>query len=109
MNSRTLSASGWFRTLAVGLLLGGAPAWGAANLAAPFRVEANGKPIDMNEGCAAPFIMDFDGDGQFDLLLGQRGECKLRIYRNLGSNRAPRFGVSAWFKAGGVDASLPGG
>ena len=75
----------------------------------PFRVEANGKPIDMEMGNAAPFVTDFDGDGVFDLMLGQRGECKLRIYRNLGSNKSPRFGVSAFFKAGGVDASLPGG
>ena len=75
----------------------------------PFRVEANGKPIDMEVGNAAPFVTDFDGDGVFDLMLGQRGECKLRIYRNLGSNKSPRFGVSAFFKAGGVDASLPGG
>jgi hypothetical protein len=78
-------------------------------LAKPFRVEAGGKPIDMDQGMAAPFVTDFDGDGNFDLLLGQRGDCKLRIYRNLGSNAQPRFGVSAWFKAGGVDASLPGG
>jgi hypothetical protein len=78
-------------------------------LAAPFRVEAGGKPIDMDQGMASPFVTDFDGDGNFDLLLGQRGDCKLRIYRNLGSNTHPKFGVSAWFKAGGVDASLPGG
>jgi hypothetical protein len=44
-----------------------------------------------------------------DLLLGQRGDCKLRIYRNLGNNTEPRLGPSAWFKAGGEDASLPGG
>lgn len=99
----------WLPPVAVGLLLGWSPTFAATELATPFRVEANGKPIDMDQGNAAPFVMDFDGDGQFDLLLGQRGECKLRIYRNLGSNRAPRFGVSAWFKAGGVDASLPGG
>ena len=78
-------------------------------LATPFRVEAAGKPIDMNQGMASPFVADFDGDGNFDLLLGQRGDCKLRIYRNFGSNAQPQFGVSAWFKAGGVDASLPGG
>ncbi len=78
-------------------------------LLAPFRVEANGKPIDMELGNAAPFVTDFDGDGLFDLMLGQRGECKLRIYRNVGSNKEPKFGVSAFFKAGGVDASLPGG
>jgi hypothetical protein len=63
----------------------------------------------MDQGNAAPFVVDFDGDGHTDLLLGQRGECKLRIYRNLGDNAKPRLGPSAWFKAGGVDASLPGG
>ncbi len=83
--------------------------YGASELESPFRVEASGKPIDMQVGNAAPFIVDFDGDGVFDLMLGQRGECKLRIYRNVGSNKNPKFGVSAFFKSGGVDASLPGG
>lgn len=81
----------------------------ASELQTPFRVESNGKPIDMELGSCAPFVMDFDGDGKFDLLLGQRGECKLRIFRNTGDNAHPKFGVSALFKAGGVDASLPGG
>ena len=81
----------------------------AGELSEPLRVEANGKPVDMTLGSAAPFVTDFDGDGVFDLLVGQRGECKLRIYRNQGSNTDPKFGVSAWFKADGVDASLPGG
>jgi hypothetical protein len=81
----------------------------AADLKHPFRLEANGKPIDMTQGNAAPFVVDFDGDGQVDLLLGQRGDCKLRIYRNLGDNIEPRLGPSAWFKAGGEEASLPGG
>jgi hypothetical protein len=84
-----------------------APALSA--LSPPFRVEANGKPIDMELGNAAPFITDFDGDGVFDLMLGQRGECKLRIYRNSGASKQPKFSASAFFKAGGVDASLPGG
>jgi hypothetical protein len=86
-----------------------ASAGGAGELLTPFRVEANGKPIDMELGSCSPYVMDFDGDGKFDLLLGQRGECKLRIFRNQGDNRQPKFGVSAYFKAGGVDASLPGG
>jgi hypothetical protein len=63
----------------------------------------------MQLGNAAPFVIDFDGDGVPDLMLGQRGECKLRIYRNFGTAKAPKFAASAWFKAGGVDASLPGG
>ena len=95
----------WIAPL-VSLLAGSAL---AGDLLPPFRVEANGKPIDMEVGNAAPFVTDFDGDGVFDLMLGQRGECKLRIFRNIGSRIAPRFGASAFFKAGGVDASLPGG
>jgi hypothetical protein len=82
---------------------------GSTEFDPPFRVESNGKPIDMAMGNASPFVMDFDGDGVFDLLLGQRSDCKLRIFRNTGSNQQPKFGVSAFFKVGGVDASLPGG
>jgi len=109
MKPGTLRSGGYFclgAALAAGSLSLSA---GAGELLPPVRVEANGKPIDMELGNAAPFITDFDGDGVFDLMLGQRGECKLRIYRNLGSNKEPKFGVSAFFKAGGVDASLPGG
>ena len=98
------------RFLLLLLAVGGCAAGSmAGDLAMPFRVEANGKPIDMEVGNAAPFVTDFDGDGLFDLMLGQRGECKLRIFKNIGSPKDPRFGVSAFFKAGGVDASLPGG
>ncbi len=81
----------------------------SADLAPPFRAEANGKPIDMAYGSAAPFAVDFDGDGLFDLMIGQRGDCTLKIYKNTGTKTEPKFGVSAIFKAGGVDASLPGG
>jgi len=104
------SRVGWKYCLGLALTAGGLSTSAAAgDLLDPFRVEANGKPIDMELGNAAPFVTDFDGDGLFDLMLGQRGECKLRIYRNVGSNTQPRFAASAWFKAGGVDASLPGG
>ena len=81
----------------------------SADLAPPFRAEANGKPIDMTYGSAAPFAVDFDGDGLFDLMIGQRGDCTLKIFKNTGTKTQPQFGVSAVFKAGGVDASLPGG
>ncbi len=109
MKPRTLTRT-WRLCLGAALATGSL-SWSACagELLPPFRVEANGKPIDMELGNAAPFITDFDGDGVFDLMLGQRGECKLRIYRNTGSNKEPKFGVSAFFKAGGVDASLPGG
>jgi len=78
-------------------------------LAPPFRIEAKGKPIDVDIGHAAPLAADFDGDGHFDLLVGQFGEGKLRIYRNLGDNHAPKFGAFAYFKAGGADGRVPSG
>ncbi len=81
----------------------------AGELAAPFRVEAGGKPIDTDIGHAAPFVADFDGDGIPDLLVGQFGEGKLRIYRNQGTKTDHKFASSAWFKAGGADARVPAG
>ena len=78
-------------------------------LSRPFRVEAGGKPIDVDIGHAAPLVADFDADGNFDLLVGQFGDGKLRIYRNLGDNKTPKFGAYAYFKAGNSDGKVPAG
>ena len=80
-----------------------------SELAPPFRVLADGKPIDTETGHAVPFVVDFDGDGVRDLLVGQFSGGKLRIYRNTGSNKEPKFGSFAWFKANGTDATVPYG
>jgi hypothetical protein len=81
----------------------------AGELAAPFRIEADGKPIDTDTGHASPFMVDFDGDGVRDLLVGQFSGGKLRIYRNLGTDTQPKFGALAWFNAGGKEATVPFG
>ncbi len=81
----------------------------ASDLLPPVRVDAEGRYIDVQAGNAAPFVGDFDGDGVFDLLVGQRAQCKLLIFHNTGSNKSPRFGGSTFLKAAGVEASLPGG
>ena len=101
-------------SIAGGLLLGMAllssPAPDSTGeLLKPFRVLADGAPIDVEVGHAAPLVADLDGDGKADLLVGQFGGGKLRIYRNQGSNSDPRFGEFAWFKAGGVDGKVPSG
>jgi hypothetical protein len=83
--------------------------FGANEFMLPFRVEAAGKPIDVDIGHAAPLVVDFDGDGVKDLLVGQFGEGKLRIYRNEGTAAAPKFGAFAWFKAGGAEGKVPAG
>ena len=81
----------------------------ASELLPPFRVEAKGAPIDVDIGHAAPWITDFDGDGIADLLVGQFGEGKLRIYRNKGTKTEPKFDSFAWFQAGGSDGKVPSG
>jgi hypothetical protein len=81
----------------------------ASDLLSPFRVEAGGAPIDVDVGHAAPLMVDFDGDGNVDLLVGQFGDGKLRIYRNLSSTGAPQLRPFSWFQAGGTDGTVPAG
>ena len=80
-------------------------------LAPPVRIEAGGKPIDTEVGHAAPFVCDFDGDGQRDLLVGQFGNGILRIFRNEGTNREPRLAAGVEFRAGEKkeDGRVPSG
>src|SRR5262245_59495404 len=74
----------------------------------PVRIEANGRPIDVQrEAHAAPWYGDFDGDGVDDLLVGEYFEGRLRIFRNRGTSREPSFTDYGWFKAGGAIAGVP--
>ena len=89
----------------------------------PVRIEADGKPIDVTTGHAAPYVYDFDGDGNRDLLVGEfgsgkfRGEttsdnsplanARLRIYLNKGSDSSPRYDGFTYLQAGGENASVP--
>jgi hypothetical protein len=94
----------------------------------PIRIEADGKPIDVTTGHAAPYVIDFDGDGVRDLLVGQFGngsfpvsrlpndpklrkmsfaQSKVRVYRNLGTNDSPQYKSFEYLKAGNQHASIP--
>ncbi len=81
----------------------------AAELAPPVRLEADGKPIDTEIGHAAPFVVDFDGDGVQDLLVGQFGEGLLWICRNEGTNSQPKLAAGVKFKDGNKDGRVPSG
>jgi hypothetical protein len=92
----------WMASLLVAL---GPP----ADLAPPVLVESGGKPIDVEIGHAAPFVGDFDGDGLADLLVGQFGEGKLRIYRNRGTKASPRLDGFTWFRDDSPEGRVPAG
>lgn len=73
----------------------------------PFRVEAEGGPIAVATGHAAPWVVDFDGDGVRDLAVGQFGDDgTCRLYRNLGTDREPRFGSFTLLQSEGKPASM---
>lgn len=82
-------------------------------LAAPVRIEADGKPIEAVTGHAAPFVVDCDGDGVRDLVVGMYGNDgggpaggTARIYKNVGSNQAPRFTDFTTLLADGKPATM---
>src|SRR5262249_50018475 len=53
---------------------------GSDDLAPPVKILAGGQAINVDIGHAAPFFADIDGRGVKDLLVGQFGDGKLRIY-----------------------------
>ena len=72
-----------------GLLLGLLQA--AGELQVPFAIEAGGVPLDAPGGNSAPCVVDLDGDGRFDLLVGEYEDGAVRFHRNVGEPARPRF------------------
>lgn len=103
----------------------------ATVLQPPVRIFAGKEAIDVTTGHAAPYVLDFDGDGKKDLLVGEFGDGefpvaelpaaladgwkqpgtfangRLRIYRNLGTNEQKRFETFEYLRAGGDIATVP--
>jgi len=75
-------------------------------LAPPFRVEADGKPIAVDTGHAAPFVVDYDGDGVWDLAVGQFGGGTCRLYKNVGTATEPKFDSFVLLLADGKPAAM---
>ena len=94
--------------------------------APPMPIRAGDGAIDATTGHAAPYLLDFDGDGVRDLLVGEFGAepfvgettgaagpghpwvaGKLRVYVNHGTDREPRYEDFTYVQAGGRDAQVP--
>jgi hypothetical protein len=81
----------------------------APDLAPPIQLQADGRPINVDMGHAAPFLADLNGDGHLTLLVGQFGEGRLRLYPNVGTRTDPKFHKFEWFKVDGTVARVPFG
>ncbi len=82
-------------------------------LARPILVDAFDEPIVAVTGHAAPFVVDHDGDGLPDLVVGMFGSDiedasggTARVYRNVGTRAAPRFEGFTTLLAQGKPASM---
>jgi hypothetical protein len=74
----------------------------------PVRLQAEGRDIDTGEnwGHSGPCAADVDGDGLRDLVVGDfRG--KFRFYKNVGSDKQPKYAAFTLLQAGDEDAKVP--
>ena len=74
----------------------------------PTIIQADGANIDVGL-IAEPFMVDWDGDGLTDLLVGQFAPGKVSFYKNIGSNQNPEFTFSNYLQADGADISVSAG
>ncbi|MCD4847314.1 MAG: hypothetical protein K8R76_03900 [Candidatus Aegiribacteria sp.] len=86
-----------------GFAMAGAPIFGSYSW-----IEATGGRIDVGY-YGAPCIVDWNGDGLKDLVLGQFASGKIRFYANSGSNDSPIFTGYSFIQSDGADITLPYG
>jgi hypothetical protein len=74
----------------------------------PRRLEADGRPIDVAGGNAAPLAWDFDRDGRLDLLVGAAGASgRAHVFRNTSAAGPAQLVAAGVVAASGGDARVP--
>ena len=86
----------------------------------PFMIKVDGEILNTCEvGHAAPWIYDFDSDGKDDLLVGYFGRRdaddpdiqggKLLIFKNIGTQKNPKYKRGEFFMVDGKLGTVPSG
>lgn len=73
------------------------------------KLRANGQDIDVEVGHLVPWVMDWNGDGKKDLVVGQFKEGRIRLYLNQGTDAEPVFRGFQLLEAGGKPIRLDAG
>ena len=85
-------------------------AWAAAPEFQPgVRLQADGKNIDVRIGHLVPAVMDWNGDGKKDLIVGQFSGGRISVFLNRGSDKAPAFKDFSLLRADTREIRLPAG
>jgi len=72
-------------------------------------LQADGKNIDVRVGHLVPTVIDWNGDGKKDLIVGQFSGGKISVYLNKGTDNAPVFKDFSLLRADTKEISLPSG
>ena len=70
-------------------------------------IAADGAEIDLGS-YAIPCVVDWNGDGRKDLLVGYRFDDKVVVFPNSGTSAEPVFGQPSPLQANGADIQVPG-
>lgn len=69
-------------------------------------IQSSGADLAVTNGRSSPVVVDVDGDGKKDLIVGNT-DGKLFFYRNIGTDAAPVFGAATNLLAKGQVVTLP--
>ncbi len=73
------------------------------------KLQADGKDIFVPVGHLVPSAVDFNGDGNKDLIVGQFSGGKIRLYLNRGTDDKPVFKDFTYLEAGAKPINLAAG
>lgn len=73
-------------------------------------VVAEGAPVSVEApGYASPTMVDLDGDGRLDLVVGQFNEGAMQFFKNVAEpGQSPKFAKGEWLMTEGSRATVPG-